>query len=258
MQKDKLLYRRIFLISIVLLLLNDFYLKDQFHNFLTGKISDFVGLFAFAYFFSYLFQKNKLLIHILSGLFFTFWKSNLSQFLIDFINSFGISCNRVVDYSDLSAIVILPISYFYSVKKNDDIVIIKILPKQLIIAICFFSFLATSTSRRSENLHLKSDFYIVLEISKAEILNQMQAYETAENNYRTRLVLDNPNAHIDISFRIYENLNNSTTIELNEIDRFYILDNLKDSIYNEKVKQVRQLEIDDFEKLFIKQVINEK
>ena len=60
MNKEKHLYRILFLVSIFLLLINDFYLKYEYHNYLTGKLSDFPGLFAFSIFFQlFIPEKNK-------------------------------------------------------------------------------------------------------------------------------------------------------------------------------------------------------
>ena len=41
-----------FNITLAILLLNDFILKDLYGNWLTGKLSDFAGLFVFSLFFS--------------------------------------------------------------------------------------------------------------------------------------------------------------------------------------------------------------
>lgn len=40
----------VFLIALFILILNDWVLKHTFNNTLTGKLSDFAGLFAFAFF----------------------------------------------------------------------------------------------------------------------------------------------------------------------------------------------------------------
>lgn len=80
---QKILLSPLFLFSLIVLLLNDHYLKAQFHNFLTGKLSDFAGLFIFPLFFAAFFPKRRLSIYFFAGFFFVFWKSPLSQsFLI--------------------------------------------------------------------------------------------------------------------------------------------------------------------------------
>ncbi len=44
-----------FVVALIFLLLNDFYLKSAFGNAITGKISDVFGLFVFSLFFLALF-----------------------------------------------------------------------------------------------------------------------------------------------------------------------------------------------------------
>ncbi|HQU85109.1 MAG TPA: hypothetical protein PKY59_18355 [Pyrinomonadaceae bacterium] len=113
-KSQTLLLSPLFIFGLFLLLLNDFYLKSAFSNFLTGKLSDFAGLFIFPLFWSAFFPKRKLLIYVSTAIFFVFWKSPFSQILIEYWNSFEIlRIGRVVDYSDLIALLILPCSYLY-------------------------------------------------------------------------------------------------------------------------------------------------
>ena len=50
---------------------------------------------------------------VLSGLFFIFWKSPLSENLIHFYNHFSLlPISRIVDYSDLIALAVLPFSHW--------------------------------------------------------------------------------------------------------------------------------------------------
>jgi hypothetical protein len=108
-----------FVVALFLLLFNDHYLKAKYSNWLTGKLSDFSGLFVLSLFWFAFFPSCKKRILVLIASFFIFWKSPLSQPLIDFINNLGaIHFARVVDYSDLAALIILPLSqrYFQSLK----------------------------------------------------------------------------------------------------------------------------------------------
>jgi hypothetical protein len=103
-----------FLAGLFMLLLNDFVLKAQFANWLTGKLSDFAGLFIFPIFIAVLFRKHKMLAYFATAAIFMFWKSNYSSSLIHFWNSLDIfQIHRIVDYSDCIALGALPISYFY-------------------------------------------------------------------------------------------------------------------------------------------------
>lgn len=104
-----------FLISLATLLLNDFVLKQQFHNALTGKLSDIAGLIVFALFWNFVFPRLKLEIYCLTALLFILWKSPYSQSMINWWNSFSpIHVARTVDYTDLIALLVLPISYYRS------------------------------------------------------------------------------------------------------------------------------------------------
>ena len=102
-----LLYSPQFILGLALLLLNDLLLKPQFHNWFTGKLSDVVGLYIFPLLWCAFFPVYKKHIYWLTALVFALWKSSLSQPLIDA----GIPFNRVVDMSDLWALMVLPVSY---------------------------------------------------------------------------------------------------------------------------------------------------
>ncbi len=81
-ERLRILASPLFILFLVLLLVNDFYLKGAFHNALTGKLSDFSGLFIFPIFWSAIFPKRKALIFIATALLFAFWKSEYSTGLI--------------------------------------------------------------------------------------------------------------------------------------------------------------------------------
>lgn len=147
---SKILLSPVFLISLFLLLFNDFFLKSHFHNFLTGKLSDFAGLFVFSLFWIAFFPKRKLFILISIGLFFVYWKSPYSQSLINFWNSLEFfSISRVIDYSDLTALFILPIAYFYSLRqkaKSNNYSPFKKAVVNCIVLLSLFAFMATSSA----------------------------------------------------------------------------------------------------------------
>lgn len=95
----------VFLLALLLLLLNDWLLKPAFHNDLTGKLSDFAGLFAFPFFLSAFFPARKRVIHIAVALLFVWWKSEWSQPFINALNNCYIPLGRVVDYTDNIALI---------------------------------------------------------------------------------------------------------------------------------------------------------
>jgi hypothetical protein len=110
----------VFFIGIFILLINDHYLKLQFSGWFTGKLSDFVGLFVFPMFLSFLFTDKIKTNVILTGVSFIFWKSPYSQPLIDAYNQIAlIETTRVVDYSDLLALFSLPLSFVFIKRINE-------------------------------------------------------------------------------------------------------------------------------------------
>lgn len=104
----------VFLIGLCLLLINDFYLKPIFHNEITGKVSDFAGLFIFPLFLCSILPRRRKIIF--AGVFagFIVWKSPYVQPVIETWNSLGIfRIGRTVDMTDLLALVSLPLGYLY-------------------------------------------------------------------------------------------------------------------------------------------------
>src|SRR5258705_7640999 len=107
-----LLFNWIFIVGLLLLALNDHYFKWQFSNWLTGKISDFVGLLILPMFLLFLFPKLTKAVPVISGLLFIFWKLPVSENVISTYNQIApIPMVRTVDYSDLTALTILPFSH---------------------------------------------------------------------------------------------------------------------------------------------------
>ena len=87
---------------------------------LTGKLSDFAGLFIFPYFFSVFFEKQSKYIYIATGLFFMYWKLEMAQPFIDWLSSVThLGVYRTVDVTDLIALLILPFSYWYFKKEKE-------------------------------------------------------------------------------------------------------------------------------------------
>lgn len=122
MRKDKasLLLHPALIVSLALLLLNDFYWKYTYHNWLTGKLSDFAGIVVLVVFLRVLFpQLSRIKIALATALFFAWWKSPLSQSTISFFHdALHLPINRVIDYSDLWALaVIIPAVHLLPPKK---------------------------------------------------------------------------------------------------------------------------------------------
>ena len=135
----------VFVISLVLLLLNDFFFKSIFDNWITGKLSDFAGIAVFVLFFS-VFIKNKKVVFINSAILFTFWKSEFSQSFINFWNQLPVlKIDRVVDYSDLFCLLVLiPLFYYNPIKIDFRSNFIKKSIAYPLVIVTIFSITATS------------------------------------------------------------------------------------------------------------------
>lgn len=135
----------VFLLCLAVLLFNDFYLKETFHNTFTGKLSDFAGLMIFPWFWSLVFQKNTKLVYWATGFLFIFWKLELSSTTILLINNtIGLNLSRVVDHTDILALTILPVSYHFFERSKHYSSSLKLPIKYGIAGISIFAFIATS------------------------------------------------------------------------------------------------------------------
>ena len=102
-----------FLLALGLLILNDAALKAAWHNAFTGKLSDFAGVFAFAYFWAATIGRARTAVHVVVAAVFVWWKSSWSAPAIDAWNALPLfEVARVVDYGDLFALVVLPLSWW--------------------------------------------------------------------------------------------------------------------------------------------------
>lgn len=111
-QRHHLLINYVFIAGLLLLALNDHLWKDLYGNWITGKLSDFAGVLILPIFLAYIFNTRGRGVIVATVLFFAYWKSPLSQGLIDGINAAGlVHYARVVDYTDLIAFAVLPLSW---------------------------------------------------------------------------------------------------------------------------------------------------
>ena len=148
---QSLILNPLFLSGLILLVVNDAILKWQYSNAITGKLSDFAGLFIFPIFLAYVFPRIKKYIVPVIAVVFILWKSSLSSPFINWLNSLSfLQFNRVIDYTDLLALVVLPFShlminetkfvldYKHTISKYASL---------LILLMACFAFMATSMTR---------------------------------------------------------------------------------------------------------------
>lgn len=169
-----------FVISLLLLLFNDFVFKAQFHNHVTGKVSDFAGLFAFSLFWAAFFPRKKTLICTATAVLFVFWKSVYSQFLIDAWNNlpfFGIA--RTVDYTDLWALVVVPLAYFH-VGISAEVRV----PRKLVYLIAIVSVFAFTATSYSQKFSFNNRYEF--QVSKKELVERISRLPRDEVNDAAR------------------------------------------------------------------------
>lgn len=92
-----------FVTALALLIANDFIFKAAFGNWITGKLSDFAGLFAAGFFCAVLWPRSRLRISVAITVTFAYWKSPFSTPLIDWLATF-VPVARTIDFTDLMAI----------------------------------------------------------------------------------------------------------------------------------------------------------
>jgi hypothetical protein len=99
-------------LAVALLVLNDWILKAAIGNWLTGKLSDVAGLAAFSMFWAAVLPRQRRMVFLVTGAAFVFWKSPLSEAALQAWNALALwPLARVVDYSDLLALGVLPLTY---------------------------------------------------------------------------------------------------------------------------------------------------
>jgi len=146
-----------FLAALTTLLLNDFWLKSQFPGLVTGKLSDFAGIAVIALPLLSAFPQRARAIYLAMAGAFLWWKSPLSAPLIAFVNeALPYRIGRVVDYTDLFALVVLP---FCSMATRE----VRIEPCRLrrvltipIIAVTMFATAATSVPKPQLDLTIRT------------------------------------------------------------------------------------------------------
>ena len=99
-------------LSVALLILNDHFFKEAYPSWLTGKLSDFSGIFLIILVLRSVGPDHARKITTAVIVLFAFWKSTYSQPLINSINMYSdIKIGRVVDLTDLMALTIIPIAH---------------------------------------------------------------------------------------------------------------------------------------------------
>jgi hypothetical protein len=270
--RPDILSRPLFVLALGLLLLNDFYLKYEYSTFLTGKLSDFAGLFIFPYFLSSVRINWTKSIYIVTAVLFVFWKSPYSQELIDSARTLGIGFNRVIDYTDLFALIILPFSFWYFQKQLlTAIKINKYLTVPLSV-ISLFAIWATTLPREKVDLNLTLNEEYVLEMSKADIFSSIQAghgySDTLTKNLTDSVfylhfdIIDENRVDITALSTIISIDTNKTKVRLEKILHGYVTGGLFSGVDKDDVEHLKSISPEKFkthfQTYFIKPIENGK
>lgn len=156
-----------FICGLLLLLINDFYLKEAFHNQLTGKLSDIAGLFIFPLFFSHVFGGKKV-VYASTVVLFMIWKSELASPVINYLNALNVyRMERTVDMTDLYALLVIPLSYNFKGRLTfRDYISLKYLRIFIMLLTCF-SFMATAGTHGNIGRYN-------IDASKADVYNALK------------------------------------------------------------------------------------
>lgn len=163
---------RMLLVSLVLLLFNDFYLKTSWPGVISGKLSDFAGISLFSLFLFALFPRARKLSMVFVIGFFCWWKSEWSTSFIYMLNRAGLpDVNRTIDYTDLFALIIVPACYYYarSYNKVANYSISQCVYYTIVVPASLFAITATSQIPG----HYKSEFHS--ENNSANMISERQA-----------------------------------------------------------------------------------
>jgi len=257
MKEPKKYLRIIFITSIIILLVNDLFLKDYFSNYLTGKLSDIVGLFSFPYFLSLLFPKYVKVNYIGTAILFIFWKSELIEPILFFLQNIGIGINRTIDYSDLITLLVLPISYGYWNSNINDYLPNRIFLKQIILTVCIFSFIATSMPKKYKNIKLKSNLEIKLKANENEIITKLNLNKVHDSmhyfNYNFNI--EKSNSEITSKIKITKLEDGLLSIKLDSILKSETRGSLFFGVSKENLEYIDKLTISDYEKFFLEKGI---
>jgi len=182
----KILLSPLFIFFLLLLLLNDFFLKGIFHNEITGKLSDISGLFIFPIFWSAIFPKQKKWIFLLTGFGFTIWKSPYVSGFIELLGPY-LGIERTVDLSDLLALPMILCAWFYmknGVQAPRKLALLNSLRVYVVGAVAIFSFCATT--QRRYIMDFDQPHYVLL---KDPVLHQLRGYGEFDLFIRDSLLL---------------------------------------------------------------------
>jgi hypothetical protein len=169
-QKAHILTDRVFIAGLIILAINDHYLKSYYPSMITGKLSDFVGLFIFPIFLSVILPIRTTTNYFLAAFIFTVWNSPVVEELIHFGKSIGIPLQRTVDPTDLLALIVLPISYLYlkKIQKEEN------RKKQFGIPLLTVSFIVLTSTTLAPNFGADLNKKYKINATKSDLIREIE------------------------------------------------------------------------------------
>lgn len=258
MRNKFLLCNIIFILCLIILFLNDHFLKLQFHNWFTGKLSDIAGIILLPFLLTFLVPKLQQNSVYFTALFFILWKSPYSGKLIEIYNSVSpISIHRAVDYTDLFVMIFLVVPYYF-IKNQEQLLkfeIRKTSPVFILIP-CLLILMSTSPPRyyhynpNRGNISFSSNFVFLVEgKNKDEVISEFSkrnisvhkdtAYIINEHYYQLlngKMIEKNLKSETEI-YKINQDSLKQEIFKTVASSDNYIIDSLQ--FGDEKVKNVR-------------------
>ncbi|CAI2768094.1 hypothetical protein [Flavobacterium collinsii] len=255
--KFELLTSELFVLGILLVLLNDFYLKYAFSNVITGKLSDFAGLFIFPFFISIFLPKHALKIYVSTAFFFVFWKLEISSSSINFISQISnFAFYRTVDVSDLIALSVLPFSYKYFIKESALHKKSYFVINSVIGILCFFTILADSQPRQQVGKKIKSNRVYTLSIRKEKLYNELNLHNIdpvlteSDNSICFDFDIPEYNASAIAKTRIKEDSQGNLIIRVDSISDITVIGRLFLGVKNSDIENCKKLKKEELENFF--------
>lgn len=223
--------------------MNDRFWKYEYANWITGKLSDFLGLFSFSLFLGIVVPSLRKRISLIVGIAFVIWKTPLSNGIISQVNRLiNYEIARTIDYSDFIALFVLLASNYIltnlDIEKLRTEIKLTINPVILNILIFFSIFVFSSTSIREPsypigNIMINESYQVngtnqevfekIKTLGSSISLDSIQylkngAVVIRKYNQIDKLILENNNildTIENINFYIYERQNESTITIIN-------------------------------------------
>jgi len=217
----------LFVLSLSVLAANDFVLKSIFPGMVTGKLSDFAGMFLFTAFGLIFFSRHRYHVAASASLWFVFWKSPFSQPLIDTFNAFSFySIARVVDYWDLLALVTVPAALYVFKNEKEAAPNLHPIRRFGMPLVCFVLFCSTSKADRSLPyysyvLQEKGSNHWQSDRPKQQLeevfrsISPQATLDTAKNEWTLRNIYINDSLTLDTRIALYQT-RKETSIQIKE------------------------------------------